>query len=188
MIILSTAIVFLLACEPSYLDEVKQSVYDESNTFQPFIFQPSVVDERSACAALKAVDYDYDSLDEQLPLRTLKTAAVQDIAYGGDSLRNNCEWNWADQSGDIVARHFSDMARVDIIATCKEWLSMSPPPSWSAFRNGLRAEYADRFPPGERARLRKLGVTFTRTDQVYRAFDKSESMIAQFCGQAVSLK
>ena len=172
----------LLACSNSRLDEVKTAVHDGS--------RPTVLELRAGCLALKAVGYKYGKLDESLPLGTLEAGAYQDIRYDGDilTIRNNCEWYWSNQSGDVVAKHFNDAARLDIIASCREWQGMSPRPSWSAFRNAMRAEYADRFPPGEKARLRKLGVSFSRTSEVYIAFDKDESRIAGFCEAAAKLR
>ena len=186
VILLLLLVVPLLACSNSKLDEVKTAVRDG--------YPPTVLELRAGCLALKGVDYRYGKLDEELPLATLEAGAYQDIRYEGDveNVRFNCERYWSNQSDDVVLRHFTDVARASIIASCREWLRISPPASWKAFRNAMRfepyAEYALRFPPGERARLRKLGIGHTRTDQVYRAFDKNEARIATFCEAAAELR
>ena len=171
--------VFILACEPSYLDGVQDSVRAD--------YKPNVIKRREACAILKAVDYKYGALDEQIPRQELRPAAWMDLNQG-ENLRFNCERYWAHPADDVVRTHFDDAAYQFLINSCVVWLSMEPePPSWEAFMTALRPEYADEWPAGERARLRKQGVGFSQTSAIYFKFDKSEPRIASFCVEAQGL-
>ena len=180
-------IVTIVACGTSHLDEVRASVDIDSTSISASVVLASVL--RDACLTLKAVDYRYSALDEQLPLSTLRKAAYQDLRVDGDveNARFNCERYWLYPADDVVRMHFNDFMYQKIINTCATWLAMSPPPSWSAFRNAFRAENRDSWPTREKARLRKLGVTFGSTNDIYYEFDKSESRIAGFCNEAVQL-
>ena len=145
---------------------------------------------RAACRALAGVDYEYSGLNIELPLRTLQTASVRALKYddNSDTLQFNCERYWLGTHNDIVSKFFNDWSRSRIIASCDHWLKIPPdPPTWEAFRESLHADHANKWPAGEKARLRKLGVTFGETNDIYYAFDKNESRIRTFCNEAIQL-
>ena len=183
----------LLACEVSRLDEIRNVQVDSFNNSGPFRsygISPSVLEIRAACKALAGVDYEYSGLNIELPLRTLQTASVRALRYddNSDTLQFNCERYWLGTHNDIVSKYFNDISRSWIIASCDEWLKIPPaPPTWGAFRESLRFEHANKWPDGEKARLRKLGVTFGQANDIYYAFNKSESRIRTFCNEAIQL-
>ena len=128
--------------------------------------------------------------DKELPLRTLQTASVRALRYDDDSerLQFNCERYWLGTHNDIVSKYFNDWSRSRVIASCDEWLKIPPAPlTWGAFREFLHADHANEW-PDEKARLRKLGVTFGDANDIYHAFDKSESRIADFCEETKRLR
>ena len=179
----------LLACEVSRLDEIRNAQVDSFNSSRSYGIEPSVLQIRAACRALADADYEYSRLNIELPLRTLQTASVRALKYddNSDDLQFNCERYWLGTHNDIVSKYFNDISRPRIIATCEVWLKIPPaPPTWAAFRESLHADHADRWPVGEKARLRKLGVTFGDANDIYYAFDKSESRIRTFCSKAAS--
>ena len=146
---------------------------------------------RAACKALAGVDYEYSGLNIELPLRTLQTASVRALKYddNSDTLQFNCERYWLGTHNDIVSKYFNDWSRSRIIASCNHWLKIPPdPPTWEAFRESLHADHANKWPAGEKARLRKLGVTFGEANDIYYAFDKNESRIADFCEETKRLR
>ena len=146
----------------------------------------TAIQKRKACENLSKVEFDYDSLDESLPIVQLKAAAFLDSAWDKDVLEFHCDRYWKRPISDIVTRHFSDIARPSIIRSCREWLDYSTYDSWKTFRDSLRADSTE-LSSKERSRLILSGVNFNYTTEIYFEFDKNESKIRRFCESAYDL-
>ena len=173
-----TVVVLCLAvvsagCEASRLDLIREEVRERNYVL-------TVIDKRDACNILRQVDYDYDSLSEKYADRMLRAAAAY-TEFSKDYLQWNCERYWS-YPLDPITRHFTDHIQwKPVVMTCWEWTRIEPRPSFEIFRAALRHEHVDRWPEGERQRFRQLGIHYALANDIWFAFDRSESSITAFC-------
>ena len=168
---------------PTRLVEAKARATDSVHEPVPMLM-------RMACSELEEVDYDYWSLDAQLPMGMLQAAWHQYDRPPFSTTEADCDLRWKRPADDVLALHFSDYVRSSILNTCKVWFATIDavgPVSWKDYADTLRPQRRLSLAPEHRAELRRLDVNAISATVIYNEFDKDETEILSFCKEAVQL-